>query len=236
MEVLKNGQKAEKKPTNAQLQRRIQNAIVHIDKDKETQSIYFSDKGLRLTITMDYAIVETGAHRHVFDFLTPSGDVSRPYIYTKNFIKLANENDCTVDDGFGNKYNSYARLMSVLKQKEDKKDFNLCWFIDKWMFNIFAPLYEIDETTAGSFLVYERYMHNIARNEFLLDEHEEDVTNKQFVDAILDLEKSFVAEMDEEVILKAKSDNERIEEEMEALQKNAEERVLEEQANGAQQE
>lgn len=231
MEVVKNGQKADKKPTNAQLQRRIQSAIVHIDKDKDTQSVYFSDKGLRLTITMDYAIIETGAHRHVFDFLTPSGNVSRPYIYTKRFIEIANENDCAIDDGKGGKYNSYARLINVLKEKEDKKDFNMCWFIDKWFYNLFQPLYEIDETSGGTFLVYENYMHNIARNKFLLDEHKEDVTNKQFVDAILDLEKSFVGDMGEEVVLKAKSDDERLQDEMQALQANADEKAMEEQAD-----
>ena len=41
----------QKKQTNAQLQRRIANAVVHIDKDKSYQSVYWSDKGLRLETT-----------------------------------------------------------------------------------------------------------------------------------------------------------------------------------------
>lgn len=233
MEVVKNGQKAEKKPTNAQLQRRIQNAIVMVERDKETKSMYFSDKGLRVTVTLDYAVIETGAHRHVFDFLYTNGSVSRPYIYTKRFLEIALENDCVVEDSKGEKSYSYTKLIGTLKEKEDKTEFNICWFVDVWFSNIFAPLYELDETEAGSFLVFERYMHNIARNGYLLEEHKEDVTNYQFVDRIIEYEKTFIKGIDEAVILKAKSDEERLNEEMEALQKTAEEQAMEEQINNA---
>lgn len=235
MEVLKKGQKADKKPTNAQLQRRIQNAVVFVEKDNATKSIYFDDKGVRITITMDYAVIETGYHRHVFSAITANG-VSRPYLYTRQFVDIALENDCIVTNDKGEQFRSYAKLFEVLKEKEDKTQYNICWFVDIWMFNIFEPLYEIDNTEASSFLVYERYMHNIARNSFLLDEHKEDVTNKQFVDAIIEKEKSFLEGVEDTVILKGKSDEERMKEELEALQKDAEEKVMEEQANGLQQE
>lgn len=234
MEVIKNGQREQKKPTNAQLQRRISNAVLIIDKDKETDSFYFSDKGLRITITMDYAIIETGAHRHVFDFLTPGGNISKPYIYTKRFLEISLENDCAVDDGKGGKLNSFTKLMEVLKEKEDKTEYNICWFVELWLHNMFSPLYEINDTEVGSFLVYERYMHNIARQKFLLDEHKEDVTNKQFVKEILDLEKSFMEGLTEAVILKAMSDEDRANGEMEALQKMADEQALEGQINAEQ--
>lgn len=232
MEVVKKGQKATKKPTNEQLSRRIQNAVVLVEKDKETKSVFFADKGLRLTITMDYAIVGTGAHRHVFDFITASGNVSRPYLYTKRFIEIAEENDCIVEDKQKNKFYSYARLFEVLKEKDDKSDYNLCWLVDKWFYNLFQPLYEIDETNAGAFLVYEQYVHNIARQTYLLSEHTEDVTNKQFVNAIIENEKSFLDDIEESIILEAKTDEQRMQEEIEAIQKDADEKLMEEQANG----
>lgn len=235
MEVLKKGQKTEKKPTNAQLSRRIQNAVVLVEKDKDTKSIYFDDKGVRITITMDYAVIETGYHRHVFSAITANG-ISRPYLYTRQFVDIALENDCIVTNNNGEQFRSYAKLFDVLKEKEDKTQYNICWLVDIWMFCIWSPLFEIDNTEASSFLVYERYMHNIARNSFLLDEHKEDVTNKQFVDTIIEKEKSFIEGVDETVILKGKSDEERMKEELEALQKDAEEKVMEEQANGLQQE
>ena len=89
-----------KKLTNAQLQKRIANALIHIDRTNGTESIFFSDKGLRLTVNEDFAIIATGFHRHVFNNFTNAG-ISRPYLYTKRVIEIANENlkDIEVDGG-----------------------------------------------------------------------------------------------------------------------------------------
>ena len=67
------------KETKGDLERRMRNAIVLVPKDKYYQGIYFDDKGLRLEVTGDFAIVTTGFHRHVFSSFTSQG-ASRPYI------------------------------------------------------------------------------------------------------------------------------------------------------------
>lgn len=208
-----------KKPTAAQLERRLNNAIIHIDKTKDTKSVYFDDKGLRLTVdaTQGYALVETNYHRHVFSNITAQG-YSRPFMYVMRFVDIALDNDCTTKDENGDATRSLAKLFDVLKAKEDQTEYRIAWFCDIWFFNIFAPLYEIDETEAGSFLVYERYMHNIARQSFLLDEHKEDVTNKAFVNTVLDIEKSFLENLDESVIIKGRTDEERMQAEIDAMQ------------------
>lgn len=210
----------QKKVTKAQLEKRINNAVVFVEKTKETQSIYFSDKGLRLTVTDDYAVIETTWHRHVFFKITNDG-YSRPYIYTKRLVSIAleHEKEFIVKDEKGNSSYSYTKFFKVLEKQEDKTQFNVCWYVDLWFYNMFAPLYEIDETEAGAFLVYERYMHNIARTSFLLDEHKEDVTNKRFVNEIMEKEKEFLNDMQESVVLKAKSDEQRLAEEIDAIQK-----------------
>ena len=218
--------KNEKKPTNAQLQRRIDNAYVFVPKDKHSKSVYFDDKGLRLTYTMDYAIVETGFHRHVFSSFTNSG-LSRPYLYVKQFVDIATANDHVIQDEKRNKSNSYAKLMEVLKEKSDPKEYHICWFVDCWLFNIFAPLYSIDETEAGTIIVWEEYVHNVAKQSFLLDEHKEDVTNLQYVNAVIEREKSFREGIDERVMLKGLSDDERVKQEMEALRQTDAEQYME---------
>ena len=48
--------KNQKRPTNGQLQKRLERAVLHLDRTKDTQSIYWSDKGCRLTADNDYAI------------------------------------------------------------------------------------------------------------------------------------------------------------------------------------
>ena len=207
----------QKKHTKGDLEKKMRSAVVFVPKDRETISVYFDDKGLRLTATEDFAIIATGAHQHVFRSVTVAG-VSRPYLYTKRFIEFALENDCTVKDENGNTVRSYAKLFSILKQKEDNKEYNLCWYIDLWLNNIFSPLYSIDETEIASFLVYEQYLHNVARSQVILSEHTEDMTNLQFVDALIDNEKKYLEGMKEAVVIHKKTDEEKTQEEVAALQ------------------
>ena len=67
----------QKKPTKGDLEKKMRSAVVFVPKDRETISVYFDDKGLRLTATEDFAIIATGAHQHVYRSITVSG-VSRP--------------------------------------------------------------------------------------------------------------------------------------------------------------
>lgn len=207
----------QKKPTNAQLQNRISKAVIHIDRTKDTKEVFFDDKGLRLTVTQDYAIIETIAHRHVFNSITAQG-FSRPYLYTSIFIDLALSNDCTVKDKEGNTNRSYSKLLTLLKDKENEREYNLAWFIDMWFFNIFNPLYSIDETELSSFIVLENYIHSISTQQYLLSEHKADLTNKQFVDAILKQEKQLFKDVDEYIVIRKKTDKEKAEDVANALQ------------------
>ena len=213
----------QKKTTKAQLEKRIANALIHVDKTKDCQTIFFDDKGLRLTVTEDFAIIETGYHRHLFNNYTSEG-VSRPWLYTKRIIEIANENDCRVGDGY-----SYQRLMDVLKDKEDKSDYNIATYIDWWLMNVFAPLYSIGENEAQAFMVYLDYMHNIAKNAILFDEHKDGLTNKQFIDKYIDLIRDFTNGIDERQVFVAKSDEDVMRENIEAIQQDENDKILQEQ-------
>ena len=217
----------EKKLTNGQLERRLKNALLHIDKTSDTKSIYFDDKGLRLTATEDFAIIETGFHRHIFNSITSQG-ISRPYLYTQRFIEIALSNDCLVKDEKGNITRSYNKLMSVLKEKEDKSEFNVCWYTDLWFNVIFHNLYSIGETEIESFLVYESYLHNLARNKIILSEKTEDITNKAFIEQIGKELMEFTKDVDEHVVFPKKTDEERKKEEIDALGEIAAEKSINE--------
>jgi hypothetical protein len=212
----------QKKPTNAQLQKRIANALIHIDKTKDTESIFFGDKGLRLTVNEDYAIIATGFHRHVFNNFTNAG-ISRPYLYTKRVIEIANENlkDIEVDGSY-----SFQKLLEVLKAKEDKSEYNIVTYVSWWLEIIFAPLYSIDESEAGSFLVYEAYLHHIARQAVLLSEKKEDMTNKQFFDEVIKNMKNFIEGVDEHVIFHKMSDEEMAQANIDAIQEQEQEQAM----------
>lgn len=216
----------QKKPTNAQLKKRIERAIVLIDRTRDTQEIYFFDKGLRLQVNEDVAIIGTNYHRHIFNSITSSG-YSRPYLYTKRFVEIAlgfgDETKVKTKDGW-----SYARLFDELKKREDKNDYNLCWYYDIFLYNIFAPLYGIGESVPETFLTYENYVHNIARNEVILSEKLDDMTNKTFMNLVVDKMESFVDDIEERVIFYKKTDEELVQEEIDALQGQEQEQTIEE--------
>lgn len=219
----------QKEPTRAQLEQRIKNAHLFIPKDKDSKSVYFDDKGLRLTYTMDFAIVETGFHRHVFSAITSQG-YSRPYLYLRSFIDIADQYDCIVKDGKGEITRSYAKLMDVLKDKEDDRAYNTAWYVYKWLFNIFAPLYSIDESPASTFIVYEQYLHNVARMDAILAEKTEDVTNRQYVHSITSKLEEYVESIGDEVLFKKLTDEELAKQEMEAMQEHETDEAIKEEA------
>ena len=217
----------EKDLSKGQLESRLRNALVFVPKDKDYKGVYFDDKGLRLEVTNDFAVITTGFHRHVFNSITAQG-ISRPYLYTQRFIEIALSNDCLVKDEKGNITRSYNKLMSVLKEKEDKTEFNVCWYTDLWFNVIFHNLYGIGETEAESFLVYESYLHNLARNKIILSEKTEDITNKMFIEQIGNELMEFTKDVEEHVVFPKKTDEERKKEEIDALGEIAVEKSINE--------
>ena len=220
----------QKKETRAAIERKIKNAIVFIPKDKGTTSIFFSDKGVRLTATMDNAVVAFGYSLTVYNNFTAAG-ISRPYLYTKRIIEIANENlkDIEVDGGY-----SYQRLLDVLNEKEDKSEYNIVTYYEWFLHNLFNPQFGIAEDEVSSFLVYEDYIHNIAKNSILLDVRKEDLTNKQFIDKVIANIKDFTGNLEESVLLHKKSDEEVMRENMEAVQEQEQEQAMEAKVNGSQ--
>lgn len=206
----------EKKQTKAQIERKIQNAIVFVPKDKETQTIFFSDKGLRLTVNTDTAVIETGFHRHVFSSFTASG-ISRPFLYTKRLIEIAieNESKCKSEDGY-----SFERLKESLKEQNDN-NYPMVTYIGWWLFNVFQPLYTIGESEIESFVVYENYIHNIATQSTILSEKTSDMTNKEFINATIGLIKELTEPIEEKVLFPKMTDGDLMKENIDALQEQS---------------
>ena len=218
----------QKKPTNAQLQKRIKNAVIFIPRTKETQEIFFSDKGVRLVADADGCVIETNYHRHVYSNITSAG-VCRPYLYTKRTIEIATGNLDAIKTERGY---SYQRLLDVLREKEDKSEYNIVVYYEWFLFNIFQPLYGIGETEIESFLVYEDYLHNIARNAILLSEKTEDITNKQFIQKVHESIKHFTEDLEERVLFPKKTDEQMMQEEISAIQEQEQNDAMEAQTNG----
>ena len=217
-----------KKPTNAQLQKRLERAVLHLDRTKNTQSIYWSDKGCRLTADDDYAIIAFGYSQTVFNNYNMSG-VSRPWLYVKRVIEIALENEeyIKTENGY-----SFQKLLDVLKEKEDKSQYNIVTYFSWYLMCLYSPQFSIGETEIESFLVYEGYIHNIARNAILLEEKKDDITNKQFIQKVVDNIKEFTDNLEENVLFHKKTDEQVMKEEIAAIQEQEQNDAMEAQTNG----
>ena len=173
---------------------------------------------LRLEVTSENAVISTGYHKHVFAaFNANQGGYSRPYLYTRKVIEIALQNNCKNDIGAY----SYQKLLDVLKQKKESHEYDVVTYYGWWLFNIFQPLYHIGENDAETFITFEEYLHNVARSTIILGEKNEDMTNKQFVDKIIENERLYMNEMDELVIFHKISDEKQLEQELDAINQNS---------------
>lgn len=220
--------KNQKRPTNGQLQKRLERAVLHLDRTKSTQSIYWSDKGCRLTADNDYAIIAFGYSQTVFNNYNMSG-ISRPWLYVKRVIEISleNEENIKTENGY-----SFQKLLDVLKEKEDKSQYNIVTYFSWYLMCLYSPQFSIGETEIESFLVYEDYLHNIARNAILLSEKTEDVTNKGFIQKVIDNINEFTSELEERVLFPKKTDEQVMKEEIAAIQEQEQNDAMEAQMNG----
>jgi vacuolar-type H+-ATPase catalytic subunit A/Vma1 len=114
-----------------------------------------------------------------------------------------------------------------------KRFTNIVVYFDWWLMVIFDGLYSIGESEIESFLVYFKYIGIIATNSILLDEHKEDMTNKQFIQKFFDNIKDFTDNLTENILFPKKTDDERIKEEVEAIAQTEQEQVMEAQTDGS---
>lgn len=218
----------QKKQTNAQLQKRIERAVLHIDRTKATRSIYFDDKGLRITADDDYVVIETGYHRHVFSSFTASG-ASRPYLYVNQLLSIALDNLSLmeVQKDNGTKGYSFSKLLNALKEDSSKqKDYIIVYYCDMYLFTIFQNLYLIGETEANTFLVYMSYICGIALNAVTLEEHKEGLTNHSFFKKFLSVLTDLTQGTEEREIFPKKTDEEKMQEEIDAIQSLENEEII----------
>lgn len=212
-------EKKKQKLTSSQLQKRLDNAVLHIDRTKETKTMFFDDKGVRLTVDDQNAIIETGYHRHVFSSITGSG-MSRPYLYTKQVLDLGIRNikDITVRHEDGNLGASYGKLLEVLKSRGEQAEFQLATYYEWWLMVIFDGLYSIGETEVSAWLVFFKYVCVIATNSIVLEEHKSGLTNKKFVSKFFDLVKEITDSNAEHTLFEPMTDDEMVKKEIEAIQ------------------
>ena len=204
-----------RKPTNAQLERRLEKAVLHIDRTRDTKEVYFSDRGVRIIVTPDEAIIATLFHNHVFHRMTSNG-VSKPYEYTNSVIDIAlSLGDAIEVKGVGLSFNKMVDLLENDVEKTTER--LIVWLWDKWVMNIMMPLYDIDSNSGSSFITFLKFLCNIAHQDIILGENTQGMTTKGYIKTFMEKIEEFTKDLEDNEIWPAMSEDEKVEKEMEAI-------------------
>lgn len=213
------------KPTLAQLQKKISNAIVFIEKDPKTyNSIYFDDRGLTLEATDDYAIVGRLSFRMVFNSIV-SGGYSRVHLVVQKIIEMAHSYGCKVEKN-GTFINSYWKLWENIStsdkdEKEKLEDLSILSMFSSWIDVQQCTIFSLSERTQDVFTL--QFAHRAFALFFgiLSKPYDKDMTNVDLMKEFDKELKSFIKENKETfVVLKKETEEQRKEAIANAMEQN----------------
>lgn len=174
------------KPTNGQLQRRIDRAVLHIDRTKDTKEVYFSDRGIRIVISDDVAIISRLSYTLMFNKIVPGG-FSVNYNVLSSIVDAAQSYDCTAVDKDGNKYISFWKLYESVKQQDTIESkvylYKLNSFIIWWSTQQ-STMFLMNEEPRFAFMLNAVYVTNTIIGGVISKPYEKDMTNKELFEEI----------------------------------------------------
>ena len=222
----------EKKPTNAQLQKRLKNAVLHVDKTKAYRAVMFADRNLKIEIEDDIAIVSRLSYSLCFNKVV-AGGYSRIYMVLANIVDMVQRYDCTKESEKVGKYISYWKLWDAVREKEAQQgDLGVFTVFSCWFDVLQSTLFLCPERNDEMFALNSIYVLNTYVHEVLSKPYDKDMTNKELSIEISKLFNQYIAEMGEEqVVLHKETKEEREKAIADAMAADEVEQNLEEQAN-----
>ena len=102
----------QKKPTKKQLEKKLNEATVFVDKAEK--SIYLTDIGVGIYITKFQTVLSTNFHRHVWENINSVG-YSGVYRFLNSFVDICLNNlgDITYKDKNNNIYYCFGKLTEI---------------------------------------------------------------------------------------------------------------------------
>lgn len=125
----------QKKATRAELEKRIKNAQLIIDKGKKYKAFYFADRGIGIYICKDYVVSTTNFHQHVWNRINSAGYNSTCLIL-ESLVDIANAHAEEIQDKNekGEIYYSLDKLRILDTLTETEKI--IIQMVEKWLYLI----------------------------------------------------------------------------------------------------
>jgi hypothetical protein len=222
----------EKKPTNAQLQKRLKNAVLHIDKTKAYRAVMFADRNLKIEIEEDVAIISRLSYSLCFNKVV-AGGYSRVYMILANVVDMVKRYDCIKENDKVGKFTSYWKLWDAVREKEAQQgDLGVFTVFSCWFDVLQSTLFLCPEKSDEMFALNSIYVLNTYVHEVLSKPYDKDMTNKELSIEISKLFNQYIAEMGEEQVVLHKETKEEQEQAIaDAMAADEVEQNLEEQAD-----
>ena len=226
-----------KKLTNAQLQKRISRAIVHIDRTKDTKEVFFDDRGIRIVISDERAIISQLSFMMTFNEIV-SGGYSRNYMVLNRIVEMVDEYDCVVVNEKGEKSVSFWKLYDSVKNSTKEwheADNGIITKFIIWFGVMQSSMFMLSERTDFTFALGTQYAMNSIISGSISKFYEKDMTNKELLSEIAKEFDAYRNGVEEEfVVMKKESEEDRKQAIADAIQQNEQEQAMEARINGSQ--
>jgi len=168
----------QKKPTKKQLEKKLNEATVFVDKAEK--SIYLADIGVGIYITKFQTVLSTDFHRHVWENINSAG-YSGVYMYINSFldIALSHLDDIKGKTDKGELYYSFGKLKGCSLLENEKAIINK---VEMFIYSVNDGLYSIGSNNdATGIMLYLDYLYTMSKAALVSELPNENILVNTFV-------------------------------------------------------
>lgn len=185
----------EKKITKAQLEKRINNAQLIVDKGNAYKAIYFADRGIGIYICKDYVIASTNFHQHVWNKVIGAG-YNKPCLYLEEMVDIANAHINEIGDknNKGELFYSLTKLQSLSSLTEEERI--LIILVERFLYVLNDAPYAIGNEQQDITNLMVQYLCWLTKASVFMEERTDDMIRNDFYNKFISLLRYMTLEAD----------------------------------------
>ena len=191
--ILKINNMEQKKATNGQLQKRINNAELIIDKGKGYKHIDFDDLGIHISICEDFVVLSTNFHHHVWNKVV-SNNRAETCVMLDSLVDIAllHKEEIKDKDGRGNVFYSFDKLKNLSNLEDSEKTIVLMF--ETWVYVLETNVHSLSNDMVDYVTNQIKYLawHALNTSIFNLADSDKDTSFNDVVDDYLSNEAYFM--------------------------------------------
>lgn len=206
----------QKKVTKKQLEKRIANAELFIDKAEK--AVYFGDLGIGIYICKDCVIAKTNFHYHIWKKVN-SSYLSMPSIYLEKLVEIANEHldEIVNKNKKGETFHSFNKLQNLKTISDSER--NIIVQCEMFLYVINNSIYSIGmKPVEVSILILKSFIFQAINDMiFKIAEKQKDITTSEMFNQFISSFRVFMLNYNSVNVL----DDEKVRTQIDDIENNA---------------